>query len=143
VGARRVSLVVAAVCAAGCGTADAPSDPTCVAAPRECQPLYAPTFDALFERTLNPTCGVGGSTCHASGGAGTHGGVVFDNPDRAYQALVADRSWKIVDPGKPECSKIVYKIVSSDPYVTMPPGRPMSDAERCVIVSWIAAGAHR
>lgn len=139
----RLALAAAALATLACGSSDAQDGPTCAAVPRDCRPLYAPTFDALFERTLNPTCGVGGSTCHASGGAGTHGGVVFDSPDRAYQALLADRPWKLVDPGDPSCSKIVYKVTSHDPFVMMPPGRPLADAEQCVIISWVAAGARR
>ena len=128
--------------AGACTNAEEPETPSCVAVARDCAPLYEPTFEALFLRTLNPSCGIEGSTCHQGGGAGTKGGLTFDSPRSSYAALLdTSRSWRLVAPGDPECSKVVYRIASHDLGEVMPPGRPLSAAEQCTIVTWIARGA--
>lgn len=138
IGAGAVGLAIA------CGSSSSDEAPICVDVARACAPLYEPTYDALFLRTFNPSCGVAGSTCHQSGGAGAARGLAFDTPDRAFGVLTdASRSWRFVDPGNPECSKVVYKISAHDSTIVMPPGRPLSPAEQCGIVSWIAKGAPR
>jgi hypothetical protein len=127
-----------------CGDDDAADAPICVPAPRECAPLYEPTYEALFTRTFNPSCGIAGSTCHMSRGAGSAGGLTFDDPGRSYRILTdASRRWRLVEGGNPECSKIVYKITAHDLKVVMPPGHPLSEAEQCGIITWIARGAPR
>jgi hypothetical protein len=137
---RSVLVSLSFACAVGCSS----EEPVCAPVARDCAPLYEPTYDALFRRTLNPSCGVAGSTCHQSPGAGTALGLAFDSPDGAYAALLDDsRSWRRVVPNNPECSKIVHKITSHDAHVVMPPGRPLSGPEQCVIIRWIANGAAR
>ncbi len=143
--AKTLALVAAGVTSLlACGSDDAETATCAPPLVADCAPLYEPTYDNLFERTFNPTCGVGGSSCHQSGGDGTKGGLTFDNPERTYKTLLdASRSWRLVDTSKPECSKVVYKITSHDMHVVMPPGRPLVLAEQCVIEKWIQKGAPR
>jgi hypothetical protein len=107
-----------------------------------CAPLYDPTFQQIFERTLKPTCAQAGGACHAMDGA--RGGLIFEDPDRAYQLLLGqDGARRRVSPGDPACSLMVEKLESKDPSFVMPPGAPRPEAERCAIEKWIAAGAAR
>lgn len=139
---RRWGL--AFVLGVGCSSSTPEEAPQCVPVKADCAPLYEPSYEAVFARTLNPTCGVAGSSCHQSPGEGTKGGLAFDTPDVAYATLTdTKRTWRLVDPGNPGCSKIVYRISAHDLGMVMPPGRPLSAAEQCAITSWIAKGASR
>jgi hypothetical protein len=102
-----------------------------------CAPLYEPTFDNLFSRTLEMRCGVAGGACHSA--EGHQAGLVFDNADDSYANLV--NAGRVI-PGDAACSLLVERIEGSGVPV-MPPGAPMSDAERCAIETWIDNGAQR
>ncbi len=105
-----------------------------------CAPLYDPTFDQVFNRTLHPTCAQPGSNCHASEGA--KGGLVFEDASASFALLMGDTDGRArVIAGDAACSLIVERLASAD--LGMPPGGPLSDAERCAIVQWIEAGAKR
>jgi hypothetical protein len=107
-----------------------------------CAPLYPPTFDQVFSRTLAPTCAQPGGVCHAS--TGVQGGLLFITPDDSYALLLGESgSAPRVVPGNPACSLLVERIYATDPDKLMPPKAPLSDAERCAIVQWIAGGAKR
>lgn len=114
----------------------------CVTVDPGCAPLYAPTFENVFARTLAPTCAVGDSSCH--GASGGRGGLVLAEREAAYAALVGvgarDGGVRVV-PGDPGCSALVVRLVSDDAEVQMPPGAPLAEAERCAIEQWIANGA--
>jgi hypothetical protein len=116
-----------------------PPGPTCVSegADPDCTPLYTPTYDEIFTRTLAPSCGRAGSSCHSS--TGRQGGLALDEPEEAYRTLLA----RSVRPGDPACSEVVVRLVSTDPFERMPPGRPLDPGEQCAIVQWIASGAPR
>lgn len=133
--ARAFVLFLGATCA--CSPADdEPARPECTELSAGCAPLYAPTFDELFTRTLKPTCAQGGGSCHGPGGA--QGGLVFDDADTAHDLL---RSRLVA--GDPACSEIVVRThVAGQPW-SMPPGQPLSEGERCVIRQWIELGAMR
>ncbi len=103
-------------------------------APTTCSQLYDPTFDQVFTRTLQPTCAAGGSSCHSAG----KGGFLVDTIDATYTRISA----RLVA-GKPECSEVVDRLYSTETGYAMPPGAQLSEAERCSIVKWIAAGAKR
>lgn len=110
--------------------------------PAQCSPLYAPTFDNLFTRTLQPTCAQSGASCHSS--QGMMGGLVFEDENAAYNLLLGKTDGKArVNPGDPSCSLIVEHLESTDPGQVMPPGAPLSDQEKCVFIQWIAMGAAR
>jgi hypothetical protein len=132
--------LVAVACFAALATLTAcPADDACIEVDvSACTPLYAPTFDNVFSRTLEPTCGVAGSSCHSA--AGAKAGLVFEDADDAYDALLDGR----VEPGDPGCSLIVRRLESSDRSFKMPPGsRVLDEGERCSIERWIATGAER
>ena len=111
----------------------------CVAVSSDCAPLYEPTFDNIHQRTLVPSCAIG-SSCHSSEGA--KAGLVFDTADESYKAILGlDDPGSAFIPDDPGCSLIVKRIESIEN--PMPPGQRLSEAERCVIVQWIAQGAPR
>lgn len=142
---RRMSGFVAAWAAlalAGCpgdspsGGADAGAL-TCEEFVETCAPLYQPTFDNVFQRTLVSTCGVAGVSCHAA--EGNQGGLAFADADQAHALLLAGR----VVAGDACASLLVDRIEATDSS-RMPPGAtPLPEGERCAIEQWIAAGAER
>jgi Planctomycete cytochrome C len=123
---------LAAAALAGC-TSDAP--PSCITVDTTCAPLYAPTFDNVYTMTLQNTCGSQNASCHSA--AGQQGGMSFEDQQHAYRALLAGR----VVPGNPGCSKMVVRTSSPGASYQMPPGDPLSEAERCALLQWVAAGA--
>jgi hypothetical protein len=139
--ARRAGLAIGlcVIAPAGCG----PSNGTCVESlPAECAPLYTPTFDQVFTRTLQPTCAQSGGVCHSADGA--QGGLVFADADAAYALLLGKTDGKArVVAGDPACSLLVERIESADSTTVMPPGSMLSAGERCAIETWIRDGAKR
>ncbi len=127
-------------CSASCSD---PSQPpglrVCAPAPpaAACVPLYEPTFSNVFERTLKPSCGLGGAACHTA--RGRQGGLVFEDADEAYRGLQAGQ----VAAGDPACSGVVVRLTAIDPNVRMPPGRALAAGEQCAVARWIADGAKR
>lgn len=106
-----------------------------------CAPLYTPTFDQVFTRTLKPTCALSGASCHASEGA--MGGLVLADADGAYAALLGQNGARTrVVAGDAACSLIIERLDATDANV-MPPGAPLADAERCAVAQWIQNGAKR
>jgi hypothetical protein len=143
---RAKGLVTALFMASvlGCSSPDPPPPATsCVAnLPASCTPLYAPTFDQLYTRTLHPTCAQSGGACHAS--AGAQGGLVFEDADASYALLLGQKDGRVrVKPNDPACSLLVEHLESSDPSQVMPPGGMLSAAERCDFEQWIRNGAKR
>ncbi len=132
--ARAVTVVASVLLLAGSGCAG--EDSACVEVDLSCTPLYEPSFDTMFERTLVPSCGVAGGACHSAEGA--RGGLVFANADEAYR-LLSER----VIPYDASCGELPRRLTSSSPAVVMPPGRPLPAAERCAILQWIDQGALR
>ena len=114
----------------GCGSSP------CVDLPVSCDPLYEPTFDNVYTNTLQPTCGFEGTACHSADGA--QGGLVFAELEASYDNVL-DR----IEPGDPACSLLIQRIDAPDVADAMPPGDPLSEAERCAIRMWIDAGAER
>ncbi len=137
---RAVVALGLAALASGCGPAETTS--TCVQGlDLACAPLYEPTFDQIYTRTLKPTCAISGASCHASEGA--MGGLVFADADGAYAALLGQGGAKPrVVAGDAACSLVIERVDATDSKV-MPPGAPLADAERCAIAQWIQNGAKR
>jgi hypothetical protein len=106
-----------------------------------CAPLYTPDFDHIFTNTLHPTCAQPG-VCHAADSG--QAGLVYENADTAYALLLGQNAGHPrVVPGDPSCSPLIERIETSDPSYEMPPGKPLSDPEKCAFVQWVAAGAKR
>lgn len=133
------------VLAAACSSDDTGQVPSCVEdLDLACQPLVSPpTFQAVYDTTLQPTCASGRGTCHSADGA--MGGLVFDDPDTAYGLLLGEGGARArVVPGDPACSLVVERLESQDRDFRMPPGNDSLPApEICTIVQWISQGANR
>lgn len=142
---RPVGTAALAAALALSGVAcSSPQDPgpTCVKnLDLSCAPLYPPDFDHVYNNTLHPTCAQAGGSCHSA--EGHQHGLVFEDPDQSYALLLGTADGRVrVVPGDPACSLLVERIMSTGRYA-MPPGNPLSDAERCAIVQWVANGAQR
>lgn len=120
---------------------DAPSPARCTASDADagCAPLYEPTFDQVFDKTLRPTCAASGVSCHSS--RGRQGGLAFEDREESY-ALLTRENGPIVA-GNPGCSAVSARIVSTNGKFRMPPGRSLDPGEQCSINQWIANGAKR
>lgn len=136
------SVTVGAAVAAspGCSPAE---EPSCVDVnATTCLPLYAPTFQNVFERTLKPTCASDDGTCHTT--KARQGGLAFEDPDVAYDALTGASGGRArIKPGNARCSKVVVRIEDHGEPWSMPPGKPLGAAERCALEQWIQQGAAR
>ena len=131
--ASQIGLVVLVVLA-GCSD----STGSCIDIDSACTPLYEPTFQNVFDNTLRPRCGVGGSTCHSAQAA--QGGLIFADVDQSYNLLVGARR---VEPENPGCSLLLERIAASDSARVMPPGNPLEASEICSIEKWVTMGASR
>jgi hypothetical protein len=118
--------MVALLAATGC-----PSE-TCVELDAVCDPLYEPEWANVYVRTLQPSCGVGGGSCHSSEGA--KGGLILDDEDAAFEGM----QQRLI-PGEASCSLIAVRLHLDE----MPPSSPLSAAEQCAVQRWIDSGAVR
>jgi hypothetical protein len=126
---------------------ESPEPPACVDFDAAtCAPLFAPTFDDVFTRTLVPSCATGGGSCHASAaalGAAEHGFFV-DDADATHARLLEDRGEAtFVDEGDPACSQIIVRLAIDDDELRMPPGSELAAGEICSVAQWIEMGALR
>jgi hypothetical protein len=107
-----------------------------------CAPLYEPTWDNVYERTLVGSCSSGGSTCHSAQGA--QGDFATGDQDATYARLLGtDGSAPLLEADDAACSLLVRVVRSTDVNEQMPPGSPLSDAEACAIQQWVDGGAAR
>lgn len=121
----------------GCSDpAPAPVAPACAPAPAEtCVPAYEPTFSNVFDKTLLPSCGKSGVSCHAEG---AQGGYRFLEQGEAYRNL---HDGNDVVAGNAPCSGLVTRLEATSGKVRMPPGRSLPEGEICAVRRWIAEGA--
>ncbi|MEZ4402503.1 MAG: c-type cytochrome domain-containing protein [Kofleriaceae bacterium] len=95
---------------------------------------------------LEPSCAT--AACHAKLTA--RAGVDLSTQVAAYAVLVGrvcgapvtpgDPIGNFVVPGRPESSRLMYQL-RGDRTATMPPDRPLPDAEIAIIERWILEGA--
>ena len=130
-----LALLVAALML-GCGSTDL----ACVDVALACAPLYEPTFENVYQRTLIDKCGSERVACHSD--AGRKGGMTFATIDSAYAALTEPGSMRVIA-GDPSCSEAVKRMATTDRAYQMPPGATLSTAEQCAIQQWISGGALR
>lgn len=145
---RNAAVIVLLV--TGCpdgGGDDGTEIPQCVEVdPQGCAPLYAPSFDNVFDNTLTPDCSTGNSSCHASASAAgaEPGGLHVEDRETAYALLLAaEHDPRYVIPNDPGCSMLVVRMQLEDPVEQMPPGAPLMASEQCSVIQWIEMGAPR
>jgi hypothetical protein len=135
---RTIEITIALMLVAGCS-----AQLECVHPSASCQPLYdPPTFQALYDNILHPTCASGSGTCHTSDAR--MGGLVFEDEMSAYNLLLGmvDGRARVL-PQNPGCSILLERLYASDPQLRMPPGsHPLSAPELCTFVQWITRGAN-
>jgi hypothetical protein len=124
-------LAVMSAALAGCPD-DAP--PACVAVETACSPLYAPTFDNVFNNTLSTGCGSRLGACHSANGAGE---MSLADLQTAYTSLLDGR----VTPGDPSCSELIVRTGAVGKDYQMPPDTTLGAPERCSLIQWVQAGA--
>lgn len=131
-------LGVLALALAACSSDPEPAPPrTCTTVDLACTPAYEPTYANVFAKTLQPTCGKSGASCHSS--SGRQGGLAFEDPNVAYDDMMAGK----ITPGDAACSTVVYRIAATDGKIRMPPGRQLETGEQCAIAQWIQNGAKK
>ncbi len=131
---RFVPVVTLAL--AGCPSSEDP--PACITVDLTCQPLYVPTFDNVYNNTLKLGCGSERVSCHSR--EGRKGGMTFEDPQHAFDALLAGR----VTPGDASCSEMIVRTGSPGAAYQMPQGptsAALSAAEHCALVQWVQSGA--
>jgi hypothetical protein len=113
-----------------------PDLPRCIEVSTECSSVVSPpTFDAIYDNVLRPSCATGTGSCHNRGA----GGLDMRSADAAFDGLKSR-----VTPGDPSCSVLNVRLEASDSSRRMPPGpTPLSEAQRCAVRQWIANGAER
>jgi len=124
---------------AGCPSNPAEEPIVCLEAGAlpSCTPAYEPTYENVYARTFQPTCAKSGFSCHSP--EGKQGGLDFFDKE----AVFADMRKSSVRAGSPECSSLVQRLVSLDPFVRMPPGKSLEADQQCAVIQWIANGAPR
>lgn len=108
--------------------------PACVTVDTACAPLYAPTFDNVYNMTLRGGCGSALVACHAASSAGL---MSLVDPATAHASLLAGR----VKPNDASCSEVIVRTDAPGKDYQMPPGIRLAAAERCSLIQWIEAGA--
>jgi hypothetical protein len=131
---RTLAALLLILGAWGCGQ----DIPECVEINLGCQPLYEPTFENVFSRTLESGCTTG-TQCHSA--EGRRGGLVLAEQEAAHQQLL-DPNRALVVPGDAACSHLIVRSESVGESWQMPPGDELSEGERCALVQWVAQGAN-
>ena len=113
--ALRRFVLCAALAITSC-TNDTP--PACVgSASATCSPLYTPpTFDNVYNMTIQNSCGSQRASCHTAGGAS---GLSMADEATAYANLIG-RNY--VEPGDAACSEMIVRITSVGAAYQMPQG---------------------
>ena len=94
-----------------------------------------------FNRDVRPILA---DHCYACHGPDSHSRKAKLRLDQRASALGANREGAAIVPGKPELSEMVFRIHNKDPDEVMPPpelNKPLSPAEKEILVRWIAEGA--
>lgn len=77
-----------------------------------------------------------GVSCHVNDDKPA-GGLNFEDPASAAAALHGDDGW--IEPGSPECSDMVLRVLSDDPFYRMPPAEKLNDQDACLLIQWVNA----
>jgi hypothetical protein len=152
---RRAYFAIGCLCTVACGPSDEETDevPLCLAEPANgsCTDVaygihngaISPTFNEIFTRTLQPSCG-SNAACHA--GANAQRGLRFDDETTAYQDLMAKNAAGTtarVIPNDLKCGELIVRLETPNKSWTMPKGSHLPENLLCVIRHWIADGAQQ
>jgi len=102
----------------------------------------APPVPLDFNRDVRPILSDRCFGCHGPDAAKRKAGLRLDTAEGAYAALKSGH--RAIVPGKLDESEAAARIRSADPDEIMPPPelkRPLSDAEKGVLLRWIEQGA--
>jgi len=140
-----IALLVCAMSSTRCSGGDdtPPPPPPCVEnLNTNCAPLHAPPiYSTIYREIILKQCTTG-TVCHSA--AGAMGGLVLDNADDTYDALLGVKGGtKRVLPRDPACSPLMLRLTSRDPNYVMPQGSRLLDSEICDFVLWIKEGAQK
>ncbi len=83
--------------------------------------------------------------CHGPDAGTREAGLRFDVKEVALGALGELKDHYAIVPGKPDESKLVYRITNEDPNIRMPPpvsNLTLTEYEKKVLVKWIEQGAN-
>jgi hypothetical protein len=95
-----------------------------------------------FARDVRPILSNRCFKCHGPDEQHREAGLRLDLREAAVATL--DSGERAIQPGHPEASELIARIESTDPDLVMPPPQTkatLSDEERQVLATWIAAGA--
>jgi len=94
-----------------------------------------------FNRDVRPILSDKCVFCHGPDEAQRKADLRLDDPESA----LADRGgYRVVEPGDPEASELIYRIKTDDEFDKMPPedsGKELSDEEIAILERWVAEGA--
>jgi cytochrome c551/c552 len=136
------SIMLSSFASASCSdsTPAAPAPLVCLDAggleDAACTPAYPATWEAVYTNSFQRSCTLSGVSCHAS--TGKQAGVDLSDIEVGYTTTKG----KLRD-GDPACSILVQRVMSTSGKTRMPPGRSLSEGERCAIIKWVEAGAPR
>ena len=109
--------------------------------PPGCAPAQVSASQAYA--AVKPSCG-----CHGNGA----GGLPFTDSNSFRNNMVAVDSataqMQLVAPGQIDQSYLIYKILNQQSSVPggygspMPVGKPLSDANKCLLINWVKSGAN-
>ena len=91
--------------------------------------------EIVFNRDIRPILSENCFQCHGPDGAARQADLRLDDADAARA---------VIEPGKPQASELVRRILSSDPDMRMPPAdsrKSLSDAQKQLLKRWIEQGA--
>ena len=124
--AAAVALVIAQAC--GAALAETPTAP------------FSAADLTFFETSIRPLLVAHCHQCHAAGAADIRSGLRVDDRDAL---LAGGDGGVVIDRERPESSRLLAVLRSTDPDVQMPPrghGGPLPDASIALVADWIARG---
>ncbi len=129
----RWTWLVLGTALAGCPSTPPPA---CITVDTSCAPGYVPTFDNVWKNTMQTGCGSTRASCHSA--SGHMGNLDMADEATAYTSLMAHGRVKA---GDPACSLMIVRTDSPGADYQMPPGDPLTPAERCALIQWVQNGA--
>jgi hypothetical protein len=103
----------------------------------------------VYNQVIAPKCS-GGGFCHVGGGMAA--GLAMGNSPTDFRNAVVNKksfsAFNYVTPGDIHKSYILYKILGLQNLVEgggggqMPSGDTLTDAQKCLLIDWVAAGAN-